>query len=668
MMQADRRLLQRLSAALLLCALAALLPRAAQGKRENITTAATTSIYLPLMRGTGTAPTVPPDEQVPLGVNLEGLADYAHSRMFVDAMKMARSFGSAQTPWDGNAPPADASGWPQGDFGAVIIVGGGPLDGTYKLSFTGQARVIPVASNAMVEQQRYDAATNLTTADVVVDPSAHQLMLSFRDTGAGIQDVRLIRPGYPASTTQTFHTPFLERLKPFSVLRLMDYSRTNNNPVAEWSERTAPTRATQANGRGGAWEYAIELANEADKDIWVNVPHKASDDYVRKLAQLLDERLEPGRRVYVEYSNEVWNPLFSQQGYNLEQAKAEVAAGGSPLNADGSTEPNAWAHRRVGKRSYEISQIFREIFGDAAINTRVRVVLAGQWANSWVIGQSLRFFTLTGRAPADHLYAIAGAPYFNISGEMSKRTDLTAGEILTVLEADIASQAQTNQNYAATARYYGLRHLSYEGGPHLTGAESLAAKTAANRDPLMRTLIRTYLTEWYANGGDLFMYFSLTGSSNQYGFWWLTEDVTTEDTPKFQGALDVLRAPRPAVNIGQTVPGILSALAFVGAPATTAEPYLRNMRNGASKDYLLNVGQAGVYALQLSAALRSGTQPVEVWLNNRLVTTLSVASTGGPEAFADTEAVPLQLDGGVQVVRLRFPGDGPNVKSLVIWP
>src|SRR5690349_19136295 len=45
--------------------------------------------------------------RVPMGVNLEMVLDYSRSMMFVDALKSARKFGSADKPWD-EAAPVDA--------------------------------------------------------------------------------------------------------------------------------------------------------------------------------------------------------------------------------------------------------------------------------------------------------------------------------------------------------------------------------------------------------------------------------------------------------------------------------------------------------------------------------------------------------------------------------
>ena len=58
-------------------------------------------------------------------------------------------------------------------------------------------------------------------------------------------------------------------------------------------------------------------------------------------------------------------------------AAPEVNAGGSPLNADGTTNQIYWGWRRTAKRIKEISDTFASVWGQSAINARVRPVLSG---------------------------------------------------------------------------------------------------------------------------------------------------------------------------------------------------------------------------------------------------------------------------------------------------
>lgn len=118
--------------------------------------------------GGGASEETTSDSAVPLGVNLERVADWGRSIMFADAMKHARHWGSVNMPHDEQAP-VDANGWPTGDAGVVIMINVPHMAGVYKLSFTGHATVAPVVPNdstTRVQNMAYDAGTNTSTADV----------------------------------------------------------------------------------------------------------------------------------------------------------------------------------------------------------------------------------------------------------------------------------------------------------------------------------------------------------------------------------------------------------------------------------------------------------------------------------------------------------------------
>jgi hypothetical protein len=98
----------------------------------------------------------------------------------------------------------------------------------------------------------------------------------------------------------------------------MDWADTNLSNITTWNDRRPYDHATQQSGdfkNGVAPEYLIELCNELDSDAWLNMPHGADDTYVRNLATLVRDTLEPGRKVYVEWSNETWNG-----GYGFESS------------------------------------------------------------------------------------------------------------------------------------------------------------------------------------------------------------------------------------------------------------------------------------------------------------------------------------------------------------
>ena len=89
------------------------------------------------------------------------------------------------------------------------------VSGTYSCSFKGQADLSD-SSGGTVENQNYDAATNTTTFDFVVDgppgPGHGFIIISFantrrtaEDTGeSGFTEFRMLRPGYLLDTEKVF--------------------------------------------------------------------------------------------------------------------------------------------------------------------------------------------------------------------------------------------------------------------------------------------------------------------------------------------------------------------------------------------------------------------------------------------------------------------------------
>jgi hypothetical protein len=633
---------------------------------------------------------------IPLGANLDGVQDVSLANTFVDMIKQARQFTSLARSTPGNYVPAtvDANGWPTEDFEVILQTGvlntAKVYNGTYKLSFTGRATVTAgVTPGGAVTDVVYNPLTNTTTADVLLNASNSSsewiFVLDFTNTHGGVKNIKLIRPGYAANTTQVFTTAFLNSLQPFSTLRVMDWLETNNNPVANWSNRSHVTDARQSTSKGVAWEYIIELANLTHKDLWINIPVNATDDYVRQLATLLKNTLAPDRIVYVEYSNELWNGQFTQTAVNRNAAVAEVVAGmssGTPSNLfyPGETARNPdgtwvhqwdWAFRRIARRIKQISDDFALVWGINAINNRVRPVLASQFANPSILQNQLQFLRQTYGPPSRYLYAVAGAPYFNLNGQ-DQQTNLTVYQVLTALEASMKKQIAAMPQYARLATYYGLHDFAYEGGPDTFGSHNIAAKAAASMDPRMETLVFQYLEAWYANGGDLFDWF-VAGPTNYhtaYGTWGVTNDITNLNSPKMQGILAVLHSPMPALTAGYAIPGTIMANNYVGAAPTT-NPYLRYLHNGATLDYLVRAPQTGTYTLRINYAAVHPNESIQIIVNDRVVQTLTLPVTGqsydsmaAPNSFADSPPITLNLGEGLNVVRLKAIVDGYTLRSL----
>ena len=140
--------------------------------------------------------------------------------------------------------------------------------------------------------------------------------------------------------------------------------------------------------------------------MWINIPYYADDEYVSNLAVLLNNQLNPDIVIYVELSNEIWNWKFAQATWNLNLATS--MGGQSILNYDGINNSAYWAWRLPAKRTIEIRNIFRDIFGEEQMMTRVRPILAGQVGYSEGMKTALKFVNDNYGSPNEYFYGISG--------------------------------------------------------------------------------------------------------------------------------------------------------------------------------------------------------------------------------------------------------------------
>ena len=596
-----------------------------------------------------------------LGVNLPPVHSWSNTPMYVDMIRQARRFGSPDAPWDEKALLGE-DGWPTGDFGIFVMssqAGLSTVGGTYTLRFRGQARVSVIASPATLGTPRHDPVSNITTIPLRMPPHTDQLALSFTATRGSIKDLRLLRPGYDADKPPLFTREFLDHIAPYKVVRLMDWLRTNHNPVGHWELRATPENTHYASDKGVPWEDLIELARVADKDLWINVPARATDDYVHALARLLRDSLPATTRVYVEYSNEVWNSQFKQSRDNLEAAEREVESNpNSHLNDGIRISKDIWKIRRVAQRGKEISDIFRIEFGDAAMMTRIRPVFAIQIVNTYSTGLALAYMARTFGPPSRYFYAMAGAPYFNM-GPVQRSHDLSVDQILGALSDSIAAMPEISrlEQNMAFSRWYQLPLIAYEGGADTFGPGSLAAKKAASLDPRMETLCHRHLDNWYAGGGGLFMWFT-AGAGNwntPYGTWELTTDLAITDTPKIRCLNSVIKADSPLVQSRHAVPGRIDARGYVGSHPPFSKDSLdavQKLNPGRHLDYLILAPQTGVYQFILHAEAEKSGNRIEVATANgaRAGTVELPATDTGSTVASEPLSIPLRK--GFNTLRL----------------
>lgn len=616
--------------------------------------------------------------QQPLGANLAGLADYDRNRPFNNVFKTNRGFsGNINAPWTFTSIPLmDVNGWPLQDFSVIVMAAmDSTMGGTYKLRFNGQATVTPLASGFTVQNKIYNSASNVTTADLVFPAviTSGQMMMSFTNTNyttsvGGVKNIQIMKPG-TTFTTQTFDQKFLNHLQRFSTLRFMDWHCTNANTDSLWANRKLPTHTTQTGKSGCAWEYCIELANTLQKDMWINIPHKADSNYIFQLATLIKNNLNPNLNVYVEYSNEVWNWGFTQANWNKQQAIIEGNANG-PVNFDGINDVNTWHYRRIAKQGKKISDIFKNVYGTTLFNARIKPVYAVQGAWFDVGQRGLEFIKNYYGAPKNYFYALAGAPYFSAAA-------VDTANVATPQQVVAALQNSNNNifygfgnslaQYAAMSKYYDLKFLCYEGGPDTFGPNNITSKKVASRSNQMKLLCAQHLSEWYKYGPNLYMWFTAGAGdwTSQYGTWSLTEFF--ENSAKLKGIDSVLASPVVMPTRGVVMPANVDARKYEGYPSNWNTTTLFSPSWQPYFQYLINVpsGQAGNYKIQVETKCNQNGASFGVYIDDVFLQNISVNNNAN--VSFDTALVGnILLSEGLHTIRYKKISGNYNIRNYLL--
>ena len=261
-----------------------------------------------------------------------------------------------------------------------------------------------------------------------------------------------------------YFSPVLVRIlkeRSWGAIRFMDTGATNDNPTRNWSERRKPAYSMQTNGLisrnpttgvapetsngtnvwkdpGIAWEYAVALCNATGRNLWISVPHLSvlsigsSDDYPTNLAKGIAygadangtpyastytgtkvyKGLNTGLEVYLEYSNEVWNPQFKQQQFAEGQR----------------TDTNV--PQQVAINSLKVWQAFETVPALKSTTTdRVVRLLGCQQVNGFNLMTSLNeLYTAGLDGISSHADAVTTASYFGNGIELYVRDAILEGQ------------------------------------------------------------------------------------------------------------------------------------------------------------------------------------------------------------------------------------------------
>ena len=366
-----------------------------------------------------------------------------------------------------------------------------------------------------------------------------------------------------------FNPDYLKFMKDFQVLRFMNMAGMTRNPVVDWADRNTQAKATwggKYGSRGAPVEIMVALANQVKADPWFSMPYKASDEHIRKFAEYVHTHLNPDLKAYIEYSNEVWNPIFIHHDYAIEQ--------GLKAGLDESKSPAGY--KWYSRRSVETFKIWEQAFGGQERLIRT--------LGSWASNQNMSSLILAFENAFQYTDAIAIGPYVSAHPkELRKANDVDDVFKLMMDKSSkwgMRSIISYIQKQAKVANSYGVDLVAYEGGQHLVDWDTRKVDDdpnpllyAANRDPRMGVIYDELLREWRRAGGKLFVAFSAPRIYSWYGSWGIKEHIRQprSEAPKYDALLrfldDTLHPKQVANTATLTEPAAKSAIAVSYAKA-----------------------------------------------------------------------------------------------------
>ena len=534
------------------------------------------------------AAALPPGAHAPvfptssLGMNLGANRDWQGEYKYADFMKVSRPWASGLLAYQGSAgyvPGAwqdaqpiilDAQGWVTRTAPHQVVrtlLGWSPNlrlpDGKYTVTYRGRGTLIyeGAATKIVAESCPGRDIVQVTARQVgSISNGGWSLGITDTDPTDYVRNIQIAPPGYDGLLdTVTFHADLVNALQPFSTVRWVQPQAINETAVdtmVRWADRPHLDDARWV-VKGVPLEVPIRYSNETMAHAWLNVPARANDDFVRQMATLIRDSLNPALKVYIELSNEQWNEPAYPGTFRYMRDQGLALGYGRP-RAGAAADPRLAATQFYARRSAEVCDLFAGVYGPA-LRGRVVCVVAGQAGNPWVLEQALRFVVPGRTGPTAALpvgrRVDAGAvgPYFQFAftgdatvgrREAERLKSLSIAQVFTELETVVVPRTltQTAGNLRAIALYPNLTAIAYEGGQHLITLGYHAGDTqleelmnALNRDARMGPLYTQLLDGWKQQGGKLFVAFALAGAygGGAYGRFGALEYLTQPPTPKY---------------------------------------------------------------------------------------------------------------------------------------
>lgn len=485
-----------------------------------------------------------------IGVNLNGVVDWATQWAFVDLGKQARDWIvqhieglndlyiwslDEKITLNGDRYPAQVpidrqivtlmlrdvqQMWPSGIYHVFY-------DGDGLINFGFDAKIIE-----NVDKGRMKIQVNLS----LIRDNGIFMKIKKSNPKNPLRNIRIIMDGFEdIYSIMPFHPLFLERLSKFRTIRFMPWTYDKGN--GNWSVRANTT--TFGAALGVSYEYQLQLCNILKTNCWLTVPYFADNNFVTQLATLTKNTLRKDVKVYVEYTNEAWGNFFDGGKY------CEMMGLKLNLSKDATEARNFY----YARRSREIITIWKSVFTSSQ-DSRVVLVL-GSFVLMPVISTRVMTFENASRSHSNVLLAITG--YISCGSPAASFVAIAnMSTLFDMCDADLVNVQKLLEQHVTVAKKFNVSIGMYESGSGMSeldaiinGRETPGATDkyiALNRDPRMYDVYMKYYRMYNSLNLTENNHYAYVERPSKYGSWSLIEYQTQNltETHRYRAIMNLI--------------------------------------------------------------------------------------------------------------------------------
>jgi hypothetical protein len=414
--------------------------------------------------------------------------------------------------WEGGEFFEDENGYPkslkEGQQAKIWVLqknGKHYPTGKYTLMWDGKGKIrITNCDKEYLFTESDDNVQTIPIEELCTD--AISLTILSTDPADHIRNFRLFLPGYDENSgIWTKH--YIEERSHYGLTRYMWGSGAwcYMDTVENWDERRQLDDYHWMGGdeeTGIPYEAMIELANKTKNDLWICVPHAVTEDFMRKMATLITETLDPDLNFWLEYTNEHWLDIDFFIIAPNDYLQDEIAK-----NQDKPEYQNITVSHLYARKAIRLFEVFTDVFKKKNQLHRLVRAICGHAADSTALVETTEEIVRMGKMDMVDVFGIG--PYFRAEGKERRRFkeafekgwDAVFESVNRSLDDMFDPNGYVGKHMyanAALAVKYNKPLVTYEAGQHYTTWTGTPSAMIAplNRRPEMYDVYIRFLNEW----------------------------------------------------------------------------------------------------------------------------------------------------------------------------